>query len=205
MPPTPAPPGDEEILEAVQALQRGASPDAFEIIFQRFYSPLYKFFANRPSLRDEADDLTQATLLRAYERIHQYTPEAENMWKNTVRERLAVKRVPPGEIAELTAGERSESQSPMSAVAQGVTPKDERPDPEEAVLAHERTRVLRDAIESLPPGMRRCIELRLLSDLKYQEIANVTGIGLNSVRSQLFEARQRLKNVLDHYFQGADF
>jgi DNA-directed RNA polymerase specialized sigma24 family protein len=52
--------------------------------------------------------------------------------------------------------------------------------------------------------MRRCTELRLLADLKYQEIASLTGIGLNSVRSQLFEARQRLKPILDHYFQGAD-
>jgi RNA polymerase sigma factor (sigma-70 family) len=64
--------------------------------------------------------------------------------------------------------------------------------------------VLRDAIESLPPGMRQCTELRLFADLKYQEISRITGIGLNSVRSQLFEARQRLKPVLDHYFQGAD-
>ena len=41
-----------------------------------------------------------------------------------------------------------------------------------------------------------------LADLRYREISDVTGIGLNSVRSQLFEARKRLKPVLDEYFQG---
>jgi RNA polymerase sigma-70 factor (ECF subfamily) len=191
---------DEEILQAVQMLQGGASSDVFEVIFRRFYAPLRTFFANRPALQDEAEDLAQATLFRAFERIHLYRPEAdasfaawlraiaENVWKNSVRERLAVKRVLPGEAVE-AAEEPS---------------RDERPNPEEVLLAHERTRVLQEALESLPPGMRRCTELRLFADLKYQEIANITGIGLNSVRSQLFEARQRLKPVLDHYFQGAD-
>jgi RNA polymerase sigma-70 factor (ECF subfamily) len=202
MPQKPVLSEDEEILQAVQALQSGASSDAFEGIFRRFYAPLRTFFANRPALQDEAEDLAQATLFRAFKRIHLYRPEAgasfaawlraiaENVWKNSVRERLAVKRALPGEAVEA-------AEEPPS--------RDERPNPEEVLLAHERTRVLQEALESLPPGMRRCTELRLFADLKYQEIANITGIGLNSVRSQLFEARQRLKPVLDHYFQGADF
>src|SRR3954452_21968207 len=214
MPPQSAFPGDEEILAAVGALQRGASPDAFGVIYRRFYRSLYNFFANRPALREEAADLAQETLLRAYEGIHQYTPAAgtsfcswlrtvaENVWKNAVRERTAVQRTLPGQAVALPADEGGERSS--SAVS-ALTPKDAQLNPEQAVLARERTRVLRQAIESLPLGMRQCTELRLLADLKYQEIANVTGIGLNSVRSQLFEARQRLKSILDTYFQGADF
>jgi RNA polymerase sigma-70 factor, ECF subfamily len=212
MPSDRAFPGDEEILAAVRALQRGGSPDAFEVLFRRFYAPLFRFFANRPALREEAEDLAQSTLLRAYERIHLYRPEmeasfaawlrtiAENFWKNAVRERQALKRAPPGELRQAGEAPEGAGEGPAAETA----PRDERPNPEEAVLAHERTRVLREAIESLPPGMRQCAELRLFADLKYQEIANLTGIGLNSVRSQLFEARQRLKPVLDSYFQGAD-
>jgi len=205
MPWNPSSPSDEEILAAVKALQGGASSAAFEVIFRRYYPSLFKFFANRPALREEAEDLAQATLFRAYERIGLYTPDAEasfaawlrtiseNIWKNAVRERLAAKRVLPGEPTE-------------PAVESGIAidAPDARPNPQELLLAHERTRVLREAIESLPDGMRRCTELRLFADLKYQEIASITGIGLNSVRSQLFEARQRLKPVLDDYFQGAD-
>ncbi len=44
----------------------------------------------------------------------------------------------------------------------------------------------------------------MFGDLQYQEISDVTGIGLNSVRSQLFEARKRLKPILDQYFRGAE-
>ena len=176
------------------------------MIFQRFYGPLRTFFANRPALQDEAEDLAQAALFRAFERIHLYRQEeeagfaawlrtlAENVWKNAVRERLAALR-------DGAAGGRRWRWWRSRPGGAGA---DARPNPEEVLLAHERTRVLRDAIESLPPGMRQCTELRLFADLKYQEISRITGIGLNSVRSQLFEARQRLKPVLDHYFQGAD-
>jgi RNA polymerase sigma-70 factor (ECF subfamily) len=202
MPPDSPSLRDEEILQAVRALQDGAGRDAFEVIFRHFYRPLFTFFANRPALREEAEDLVQATLFRVYERIHQYRFEAsfsawvrqvgENVWKNAVRERLAAKRPLLVEAQEDPEGE----------IANGA--RDEAPNPEEEILAGERTRMLQGAIAALPPGMRQCTELRLFSDLQYREISAVTGIGLNSVRSQLFEARKRLKPILDEYFQGAE-
>jgi RNA polymerase sigma-70 factor (ECF subfamily) len=217
MPQHSARPADEEIQAAVKALQGGAAPDAFEVIFRRFYRTLHTFFANRSALRDEADDLAQVTMSRAFEHIHLYRIEAEssfaawlrtiaeNVWKNAVRERQAAKRVPPREIAA-TQAENGEDLLSSPALA-NLAPGDPRPEPspEEVLLARERTQMLRQAIASLPRGMRRCTELRLYSDLKYEQIASITGIGLNSVRSQLFEARKRLKPVLDGYFQGEDF
>lgn len=206
MPPDSPPPEDEEILAAVRALQNGAGPDAFDVIFHRFYRPLFTFFANQPALREEADDLAQRTLLQAYEHIHQYRREAsfgawlrqigENIWKNAVRDRLAAKRLALAQAQELTADLEGEVSPSLLS--------EEPPDPEQAVLAAEQTRVLRQAIETLPPGMRRCTELQVFGDLKDREISDVTGIGLSSVRSQLFEARKRLKPILDAYFRGAE-
>lgn len=211
MPPDSPSPGDEEILAAVRALQSGGGRDAFEVIFRRFYRSLFNFFANQSTLREEAEDLAQVTLLRAWERIHQYRFEAsfaawvrqigENVWKNAVRERGAIKRPQVVEAPEPAIDAEGEAAA-LSALENGVP--DEAPNPEEEVLAGERTRMLQAAIEALPPGMRRCTELRLFADLHYREISDVTGIGLNSVRSQLFEARKRLKPVLDEYFQGAE-
>jgi RNA polymerase sigma-70 factor, ECF subfamily len=207
MPPDLLSPEDEAILAAVRALQNGAGRDVFEAVFRRFYRPLFVFFANRPALREEADDLAQTTLIKAYENIHQYRGEAsfeawlrqigENVWRNAVRERRAAKRPQLAETPELAA-------DPAGEVSPSVFAGGEAPNPEEALLGKERTRVLREAIEALPPGMRQCAELRLFGDLKYGEISDVTGIGLNSVRSQLFEARKRLKPILDEYFRGAE-
>jgi RNA polymerase sigma-70 factor (ECF subfamily) len=210
MPPT-TPPSDEEVLAAVRALQAGGSPAHFEVIFKRYYRSLYTFFANRSTLRDEADDLAQTTLQRAYENLHLYRESApfgawlrtmgENVWKNAVRKRLAVKRAAPVESLEMSAerGWETGDTGPRTLeVADGA------PDPEEVALRHERTRVLQEALAQLPEGMRKMTELRVLADLQYQEIADLTGVGLNTVRSQLFEARRHLRPVLERYFQGAE-
>jgi RNA polymerase sigma-70 factor (ECF subfamily) len=207
MPPVALSPEDEEILAAVRALQEGAGPDAFDVIFRRFYRPFYYFFANQRPLREEADDLAQAVLTRAYEKIHQYRWEAGfeawlwqivlSVWKNAVRDRQASKRLLLAEARELTSSLRE-------TASRSLLPGGEPADPEQAALAAERTRVLQEAIDGLPAGMRRCTELRVFSDLKDREISDVTGIGLNSVRSQLFEARKRLKPILEQYFQGAE-
>lgn len=204
-PPPPEPPGDEEILKAVRALQAGAGPEAFAPIYRRFLPSLTRFFSHQSALREEAEDLAQTTLLRAYEKIHLYRFEArfhtwlrqigENVWLNAVRETRAVKRAAQLEPLDLTGAEGGDL---LSRIA------DDAPTPEQAALAEEQMRVLQQAVEALPPGMRQCTELRVYADLQYQEISDVTGIGLNSVRSQLFEARKKLKPVLAKYFQGAD-
>ncbi len=213
---TPPRPEDEEILAAVRALQDGTDPDGFEVIFARYYRPLYLFFANRPALREEADDLAQTTLLRVYQNLHLYRFESSieafqawlwqiggNVWKNALRDRQAVKRGPL--TLQSTEGlEGRDDQATLSAprIATGV---DLPATPEEMVLRAERVKILREAIERLPTGMRQCTELRLFADLDYREISDLMGIGLNSVRSQLFEARKRLKPVLAEYDQSADF
>lgn len=202
----PKPPEDEEILRAVRALQAGAGPDAFAPIYRRFRRPLYYFFANQSALRDEAEDFAQVTLFRAYERIHQYRFEArfetwlrqigENVWLNAVRDRQAAKRASEIEPLDLAGIEGRYLSSRLA---------DDVPTPEQVALAEERRRILQEAVEALPPGMRRCIELRVYQDLQYHEISRVTGIGEGTVRSQLFEARKRLKPFLTQYFRDAGF
>jgi len=205
--PSPPPSGqDAEILQAVRDLQAGAGPAAFEPIYRRFLRPLTTFFANQTALREEAEDLAQDTLAKAYEKIHQFRFEAgfqtwlrqigENVWLNALREGKAVKRAARHVPLDAPDGEGH-------GVASCVP--DAAPTPEEAALAQERSRVLQAAVEALPAGMRTCTELRVYQDLPYQEISDVTGIGLNTVRSQLFEARKRLGPLLAKYFQGAGF
>lgn len=201
-----------EILDAIRTLQAGGDPNAFEPIYRRYRPSLQVYFANRPELREQAEDLAHQTLLRAYRKIRQFRFDSsfgtwlrkigENVWKNARRHARTVKRDAP--VSSLTVvGEDGAEQT--------LDPADEtvfhRPpaSPEEEVLAAEGTRVLRDAMADLPDGMRRCVELRVMEDLKYREIAERTGIGMDSVRSQLYEARKRLEPVLRRYFDGVGF
>jgi RNA polymerase sigma-70 factor (ECF subfamily) len=74
---------------------------------------------------------------------------------------------------------------------------DERQEVETALLTAELRRSLQRAIEALPEGYRLLITLRHLQELTYEEIAQVTGMPLGTVKTGIFRARQRLKDTLE--------
>lgn len=202
---------DPQVVAAVRSLQAGDDAAA-EVLFRRFYPPIRLFFENQPRLKHEADDLAQKTLQRAFLSIGQFRFQSrfytwlrrigENVWRNADRYHRAIKRDAPtvpldastGGDAEETGGVESE-RTELEALTL---------DPEEAALAGEGVRVLRDAMARLPAGMRRLMELRVLQDLSYDDIAEHVGVTTGTVKSQLHEARKRLRPVLREYFRDAE-
>lgn len=48
--------------------------------------------------------------------------------------------------------------------------------------------------------MRLCVQLRVVKDSSYQEIASIMGLSINTVKAHLFKARESLKDKLNLYF-----
>jgi RNA polymerase sigma-70 factor (ECF subfamily) len=61
--------------------------------------------------------------------------------------------------------------------------------------AEERERI-KEELEELPPSQRAALGLRLLEGLSYEEIADLMGVPVNSVRSWLHRGRARLREAL---------
>lgn len=72
----------------------------------------------------------------------------------------------------------------------------DRHDPEAALAHQERQRTLASALETLPPDQRAVVELTLYHDFSYQEIAEVTGCPVNTVKTRMFHARRRLAQLV---------
>lgn len=74
------------------------------------------------------------------------------------------------------------------------------PDPEGDVAALVESRMqaeaVRDAIRSLPEKLRAAVSLRYLGHHSYQEIADILGIPLGTVRSRLSAGMKRLEDML---------
>lgn len=79
------------------------------------------------------------------------------------------------------------------------------PDPREEILARERRRKLREAVTRLPERMQRCVTLRIERGLKYREIAVIMQISIDTVKTQLYQARHRLKEDLQEYFDPEEY
>ena len=205
--PDPAPRIDSaEVARLVRQCRSGrASEESFHRLFKLFYPVLIHFFVNRGIASQTAEDLAQDALFRVYKNMKGFRFEssfetwlfqiARNTWKNTLRDDLALKR--QADEISLDAPPPAAADGGLPAAAlETVDPSDS---PLEHVLADERTRLLDEALERLPAKMRQCMLLRVGQGLKYNEIAAVLKISLATVKTQLAEARKRLKPLLERY------
>lgn len=170
----------------------------FRRLFDRYYRPVVHFFMRRGFSKDESRDLAQETFLRIHRGLNGYRGEAsETTWLFRI-----ARNVEANMLRDRGAQKRSaEEEVPLDGLndASTVLPATDEPDPEERLLSEESRQKLRQAVQILPPQMRRCLVLRL-EDLKYREIADLQGISLQAVRSHLGQARQRLGGLLGNYF-----
>lgn len=198
---------DEE-HRLLDRLRSGAGPrdDDFRQLFNRYHRAVYAFFANRGFTRDESLGLTQDTFLRVYKGIDGFRGEVEfkawllriaaNLWKNEVRRRSADKRDGAEVPLDALGADAVPAAATVGSLARGA------PNPLDDALAAERVRVVRRLVRQLPPQMRRCVLLRVGQELKYRDIASVMQLSIDTVKSQLAQARQRLKSGLDRHLDA---
>lgn len=176
-----------------------------EELYQRYYRPVVAFFMRRGVPREESRDLTQETFLRVYKNMEGFRQEssvetwlfqiAGNLYKNTLRSQGAQKRDAQEVPLETPEGEEVADRS-------GEGKED---DPLGSILADERERILRKALEDLPPQMRLAVLLRVDRDLKYREIAELMSVSIETVKAHLYQARQQLRHRLADYFRDDVF
>jgi RNA polymerase sigma-70 factor (ECF subfamily) len=75
--------------------------------------------------------------------------------------------------------------------------KDDSPSPVNELEKKERSTLIQKAINALPEEQNRVIVLRDIQGLSYQEIADITGLNLGTVKSRLARARMELRNKLN--------
>jgi len=169
----------------------------FREIFSEFYPLVLRYFVRHGFGEEDSRDLAQETMLRVYRSLSSYSGDAQlgtwifqvtaNVCRNAVRTRASHKRSAPEDPRD----ERTDRGGDLPDDGEG---------PLRELLTGERAKILTEALQDLPPQMRRCVELRVQRDLTYREIAEILRISLNTVKAQLFQARQILRSRLAGYF-----
>lgn len=191
----------EEVVRAVQA--EGADHPAAEVLFRHLDRSFLRFFRAAGFSPDRAEDLTQDALLRVFRKIDDYRFQGSFWaWARSI----AVTTL-KNHWRDLGAQKRAGREVPLELPPAGEEEKPPRERPELTVDAEaerrtiegERRRLLRTAFDELPTRMRQTAQLYFGEGFSYQETADALGVGLNSVRSQLGEARQRLRRILGQH------
>jgi RNA polymerase sigma-70 factor, ECF subfamily len=190
---------NESVQSLVARLQATGSPreEDFRRLFDLFYPRVVHFFARRGFPPQDCLDLTQETFLGIYKGIATFRRDsrfetwlftiAANAWRKRLRWGVAGKREGQEVALEPTGHEPPAPESPADA----------------EMLRKERSRRLREAVETLPEQMRRCLVLRVYQEMKYREIAALLRLSPETVKVHLFQARKRLREELGPYFADA--
>lgn len=159
---------------------------AFEELIRAHQGAIYAFAVAQVRNTAEAADMTQDALIKAFRKLRTYRFEAPlRTWllqitRNTCRDRLR---------------QRQSVEEGKRRYAQLYDPDPPR-DPEAQLRAHRDTERVHAALARVEPLFRETLILFDLQGLSYQEVAEVSGVPLGTVKSRLARGREALRKVL---------
>jgi len=181
--------------DAIARLRRGDT-DALADILARYQHRLYRFLLRLLQDQAAAEDLFQQTWLRVMEKIGGYDARARfETWLFSVAHNLAIDYLRRKRSSSLDAPDET-----------GITRAERlvsgRPNPLDQLLDSERSAILAAAIHKLPAIHRVVLSLRFEEGMRLEEIAEVAGVPLSTVKSRLHRALESLRAMLEWQLSG---
>src|SRR5512140_2679009 len=138
----------------------------------------------------DAEDLTIEAFGKAFRNLESYTPNfAFSTWlfkiaTNNCIDFIRKKQASPSII----------DQGPDELDDYTINIQSDMPDPEEALINHQKIKQLREVVDQLKPRYRNLIELRYYKEYSYEEISRELNLPIGTIKAQLFRAKTLLYN-----------
>jgi RNA polymerase sigma-70 factor (ECF subfamily) len=169
------------------ALLKKGDPDAVSAVIGRYQHRLYRFLVRMVEDPAMAEDLFQQTWIRLLEKIGSYdTRRNFEAWLFAIARNLAIDHLRRRRGISLDEPDDS-GQAPVERLAA------DGPDALEQLLDFERGALLAAAIGELPAIHREVLTLRFEEEMRLEQISEVTGVPLSTVKSRLHRALERLR------------
>lgn len=168
----------------------GGRQDAFGELVSRYQSRLYNAAVRLLDHSEDAADVVQEAFLNAYQALHSFKGESEFftwLYRIAFNTAISLKRKKRASVS-LDAG------GPDA----GVEPDDpsDYVKPGAALERTEEESQLQEALNRLSHEHREVLVLKDIEGMKYEEIADILGVPVGTVRSRLHRARLELRELL---------
>ncbi len=175
---------DDDIDQTLVERYRNGDREAFTELVIRYQRPIYNaaFWILRKA--EDASDVTQIVFLRVAERLDEYDGQYKFfswIYRIAVNESLNLLR---------RNGREEELDDEIDF------PASDNANPEHRVADAELCKRIQAALMRMTTNDRMVLSLRHFSECSYQEIAQILDVDEKTVKSRLFEARQRLRHLL---------
>jgi len=183
--------------QLVQRAQRG-DLRAFDLLVLKYQGRIAALVARYVSDAGEVEDVTQEAFIKAYRALGKFRGDsAFYTWlyriaANAAKNHLVAKGRRPGADATIEDAEGFDEGGMLSESAS----------PEALVMGVELAEVVESAMNGLPDELRAALTLREFEGLSYDDIADVLGCPVGTVRSRIFRAREAIDQRVKEQISG---
>ncbi|HVU03730.1 MAG TPA: sigma-70 family RNA polymerase sigma factor [Polyangiaceae bacterium] len=188
-------PAEQRFIERLVARDERAFNELVELYGERVFRLMHRMLGRR----DEAEDMAQEVFVQVFKAIETFRGDAKlGTWIYRVAVNLCKNRSKYLSRRHASAEDELEPHAERSALGegQGVTTA-ELSRPDQVVEGYQAEAIVRRCIGELDVEFREVLVLRDVEDLAYEEIVEITGLSLGTVKSRLHRARADLKDRVE--------
>ena len=185
---------------ALIAELRAGSEEAFAWLIARFHQPIYSLLARTVYDRADAADLTQEVFVKVFRGVSSFHGESSlRTWiyrialREASNQRRWWMRHKFQEVAIDQEMPEGDSGTPVRIKDRLVDPAES---PFDAVVHAENRALVEAALKQVPEPFRTTLILRDIEGFVYEEVAEIEGVSLGTVKSRLVRGRAHLKALL---------
>lgn len=185
---------DEDLMEYFQ----NGNDAAFNELVNRYQARLHNFLFRYTKDHQDCEDLVQETFLRVHKSKHSYERIAKfSTWMYTIALNLAKSLYKKKQRMHQVSIHKDES----NPDDQELHIEDSHILPDE--MLHEKLCMeqLEKALMALPDEFREVVMLRDLQQLSYEEVAEISGVPMGTVKSRINRGRAQIQHLLKNYIQ----
>jgi len=182
-----------EIVTDVELVARAVAgrEDGFEELVRRYQRPITSYIFRIVGDSESALDVSQEVFIKVYNSLGRYSTDYKfSTWLYRIAHNAAIDHLRRNNVSQ---------QSLEAENADGsfqIQIESNRPSPEQDRERSEWRTEIEAVVKCLPASYRELIVLRHSRELSYEEIAEVTGLPLGTVKNRLFRAREMMRGLL---------
>lgn len=184
------------LFQYVQEAKRG-DLDSYRKIYELYARKVLNFIYRMAASTEEAEDLTQETFLTVYQKLGSLKDNSKfEPWLFRIARNYVYQRYRSRPPASVSIDVQDDEGHEINELA------DERKNPDEEFQSGELERVVQKVISALPEKYREVFILSAIQHLSYQQISEIVGRSLASVKTDIHRARLQVRKQVKEYLRA---
>lgn len=180
--------------QLIKAAIEGEDQHAYAELMGLYWDTIYFMLLKMSGNREDAEDLTIETFVKAFGNLSQYTSDyAFSTWLFRIATNHCIDFIRKRKKNVLNKDGNEDLGNPDKL----ENLQDLSGSPDESLIRGQKVAIVRQVVDRLKPRYQKLVRLRYFEEKSYDEIAVELNLPLGTVKAQLFRARDLLYKILD--------